>query len=250
MAAGPAEAFPHSGVASPMASVGGTDAAGFGQTTSASTNVAGAQIAGLLGPVIGVVGQAVTAAVTGVVEAVVSAQSGASVPMPVETAGSAEPVGPASITLGDNTIEVKAGADGVSVSLTVRESGSAPDVHTLDVGSDGNVELRGTGGPEMAEPAEVVTAPAPAATPGPGASDAPSAGQVESEPAPDPEPSDIEDCPPQVAAEPEGVQSNPVPHPHPAGTSNDRGAQVAPQSSAPEESPPPADGVLALAGDQ
>lgn len=213
---------------------------------------------------IGLVGQAVTAAVTGVVEAVVSAQAGAPVSSPREPAGAADVTGPASITLGDKTIEVKAGADGVSVSLTVREPGSAPDIHTLDVGSDGSVELRGTGGPENEVPAEVVSAHGPAdsspavpagpgSTGGPGPDQAlPGSDQAPRVPDPEPEPSGINDSPPQVAAEREGEQPDPVPHPHPlpAGASNDRGAQVAPQLSAPAAWPPPDDGVLALIGDQ
>lgn len=233
----PSSALPRPGAALPMALIAGTPTAGLGQTTSALANVAGGQMAGLLGPIIGVVGQAVTAAVAGVVEAVVSAQASAPIPMPGEPSGTAEPSGPASITLGDKIIEVKAGADGVSVNLTVRESGAAPDIHTLDVGSDGTVSLRGTDDQEKEALAEesvhVPVAPAPAPVP-----------------EPQPEPSEIQDSPPEVAAESEAEQVNPVPHPHPSDTSNERDTQVAPQSSAPEESLPPDDGVLALAGDQ
>lgn len=248
--AAPAAVAPNPGPAAVVAAGAGTSTTALGQTSSSATGEVGAQLAGLLGPVIGVVGQAVATVVSGVVEAVVTAGAhaqAASTPGADVPDGTAP--GPASITLGDKTIEVKAGSDGTSVSLTVREPAPVPDIHTLDVRADGSVELRGAAAPDEEPSAE--EPPAPAEAPVRTSSGGPSASEDQTAPAPvaEAEPTDAVNCPPPAAVAPGGKQSSSFPHP--AGSPpNDRGAQVAPQSSVPEEWPPPDDGVLALAGEQ
>lgn len=249
--AAPVAAVPSSRTAPAVASGAGTATSAFGPTTTAAADVGVTQLAGLLGPMIGVVGQALTVAVTGLVEAVAAVRIAAPAGPPGDDA---EPVGPASITVGDKTIEITRGTDGASVSLTVREAGSAPDTHILDVRADGGLEVRDAGGPQTSEPGAEEQAPAAAPCPegrGPGSADGPlpASGLIAPPPDASPGPSDTQNCPPPVTAGPTAEKSAQLPHPSGV-VSRDRGAQVAPQSSATEDPPVQGEGVLALAGDQ